>query len=132
MAGLDRIGRKRKAKTMRLWKYIEGFIGEKYLVVRRDGSIPSWPYFVLGARDPAAVAALQAYAATAQELKYDPQYVADIQRLAEEFEAHRKTSAFGDGDPDAPPHREDQPAVIEAMISGAFSRHTIQVYRSAM
>ena len=38
----------------------------KYLVVRRDGSIPKWPAFVLGARDPCALFALRAYARKAQ------------------------------------------------------------------
>lgn len=26
----------------------------KYLVQRRDGTVPDWPWFVLGARDPIA------------------------------------------------------------------------------
>lgn len=33
----------------------------KYLVVRRDGTIPSWPYFVLGAQDPCTLPAMRAY-----------------------------------------------------------------------
>lgn len=37
------------------------FWSGKYLVVRRDGTAPAWPYIVLGARDPSAPAALRAY-----------------------------------------------------------------------
>lgn len=37
-------------------------IFNKFLVVRRDGTVPDWPYLVLGARDPAAPAALRTLA----------------------------------------------------------------------
>ena len=46
----------------RLWRNTEGTREGKYLVQRRDGTIPEWPYFVIGAADPAAPKALQAYA----------------------------------------------------------------------
>ena len=39
---------------MKILAKTEEFSEGKFLVVRRDGSIPHWPHFVLGARDPAA------------------------------------------------------------------------------
>ena len=41
-------------------------------MVRRDGTIPTWPYFVMGARDPAAAWALFAYGDQAERLNFDP------------------------------------------------------------
>jgi hypothetical protein len=88
----------------------------KFLVVRRDGTIPAWPHFVMGARDPAAPAALEAYAAEAERLGFDPEYVGDVRQLADDFRAHR--GAHGSGDPEAPPHRTDDPRVIRLMREG--------------
>lgn len=88
----------------------------KYLVQRRDGTVPEWPSFVLGAADPAAPAALMAYADKAEFLGMDPQFVADIRELATQFCVWRGQN--GEGDPDAPRHREDNPDVIEKMRQG--------------
>jgi hypothetical protein len=88
----------------------------KFLVVRRDGTIPSWPHFVLGARDPAAPFALDSYADEAERLGYDPEMVADVRQLAKEFRGYRGT--HGAGDPDAPPHRTDNPEVLRLMCEG--------------
>lgn len=93
----------------------------KYLVLRRDGTIPEWPNFVLGANDPCAPAALRMYAKRAQAEALDPVFVHDIRRLADEFDAHRiRTVNIGAkvGDPDAPLHRKDDPRVIKAMDTG--------------
>jgi hypothetical protein len=87
---------------------------EKYLVVRRDGSVPKWPKFVLGARDPAAPAALRAYVAQAEKLGMDAKYVSTVHEMADAFERYRAEE--GPGDPDAPPlERSDDAAVVEAM-----------------
>jgi|ERR1700733_1058849 len=87
---------------------------DKYLVVRRDGTIPKWPAFVLGARDPAAPAALQAYAEEAKKLGMDPAYVRTVLDTAEMFEDYREKE--GGGDPDMPPlQRTDDWAVLEAL-----------------
>lgn len=102
---------------MRLWAKSDEFPEGKFLVVRRDGSIPAWPHFVLGARDPAAPAALRAYADRARELGMDPAFAEDIESLASEFEAYR--FAEGPGDPDAKPHRKDDPDVVSAMSGRA-------------
>jgi hypothetical protein len=97
----------------RLWKNTDGTREGKYLVLRRDGSVPEWPYLVVGAADPAAPYALVAYAKAAEMFGYDPQFIADIRALAAEFEVWRVE--HGSGDPAAPKHRVDHPAVIAAM-----------------
>jgi hypothetical protein len=97
----------------RLHSNTEGAEEGKFLVLRRDGSIPQWPYFVIGAADPAAPAALRAYAAAGTECGFDPAYLDDLRDLADKFEEWR--AANGTGDPDAPPHRQDDPRIIELM-----------------
>jgi len=99
---------------MKIWAKTKEFSEGKFLVVRRDGSVPHWPHFVIGARDPAATAGLLAYAAKAEELGYDPAYVTSVRELAlEDFPSYLANE--GAGDPEAPPHRTDNPAVISAM-----------------
>lgn len=97
----------------RLWRNTDGTREGKYLVLRRDGTVPEWPYFVIGAADPAAPAAIRGYALTAQAHGMDPEYVADLLALAGDFDEWRK--AHGAGDPDAPRHREDDPDTIQKM-----------------
>ncbi len=97
---------------MRLWVKA-GIKGGKYLVLRRDGTVPEWPNFVIGAADPAAPAALRAYAKAAAELRMDPEFIEDVRRLADEFEVYRDER--GPGDPDAKPHRKDDPETIAKM-----------------
>lgn len=98
---------------MKIWAKTAEFFEGKFLVVRRDGSIPAWPHFVLGARDPAAPAALNAYADASERLGVDAEYVTSIRDLASDFARYRQEA--GDGDPEAPPHRTDDPSVIAAM-----------------
>jgi hypothetical protein len=88
----------------------------KYLVKRRDGTVPEWPNFVLGAKDAAAPAALRAYADAAQSLGFNSDYVSGIRRLAVQFEDYRYF--HGDGDPDRGRHRKDDPATIAEMRRG--------------
>jgi hypothetical protein len=86
----------------------------KFLVRRRDGSVPSWPWFVMGAADPAAPHALRAYADVAQyQHGMDPEYCGQIRKLAERFEEWQAENFTGD--PDAGPHREDNDSIC-AMI----------------
>lgn len=101
---------------MKLWVHSKEHAEGKFLVVRRDGSIPAWPHFVLGARDPAAPPTLRAYADAHERLGADPEYVASVRRLADEFEAYRASE--GAGDPEAAPHRKDDPDVIHVMRGG--------------
>jgi hypothetical protein len=88
----------------------------KYLVKRRDGTVPSWPWFVIGAADPAAGAALRAYADEAERLGMDPAYVRDVRDLAVVFEEWEEANLTGD--PDAPRHRKDDPATVAEMAKG--------------
>jgi hypothetical protein len=99
---------------MKLWVKAGGSTSEgKFLVVRRDGSIPCWPHFVMGARDPAVPAALRAYAQKGDELGYDPEYTASVRELADDFDAYREKE--GPGDADAVPHRKDDPEIVKIM-----------------
>ncbi len=52
-------------------------------------------------------------------------YVASIRELAMDFESYRERE--GDGDPEAPPHRQDDPEVLRAMRGGDA---TITVWQS--
>lgn len=97
----------------RLWRNTDGTREGKYLVTRRDGSTPEWPYFVIGAADPAAPFALNEYADACLEQGMDPEYVSDLKDLAIAFDTWR--IQHGAGDPDAPRHRTDDPATIEKM-----------------
>ncbi len=99
-----------------LWRYGDKAPEGKYLVTRRDGSVPEWPSMVFGAKDPAAPAALRAYADEGERLGYDPVFVADVRRLADEFADYCAT--HGQCDPDAPPHRNDDPETLAKMRLG--------------
>ncbi len=88
----------------------------KYLVKRRDGTVVSWPNFVLGAKDPAAPAALRAYADAGEAAGFNADFVAGVRRLAESFEVYREQ--YGAGDPDRGRHREDDPVTIQEMRGG--------------
>ena len=97
----------------RLWRNTADAPEGKYLVQRRDGTVPEWPYFVLGAADPAAPAALRAYATAADANDMDPEYIQDLFNLADQFDLWRMV--HGAGDPDAPKHRTDDPATVAKM-----------------
>ena len=99
-----------------LWRNQDGTREGKYLVLRRDGTVPEWPYFVMGAADPAAPRALRQYAEECFALGFDDEYVADVQALADGFDAWRAIHA--DGNPDAPRHRPDNPSTVAMMKLG--------------
>lgn len=73
---------------------------EKYLVIRKDGSIPRWPYFVLSANDPASQAALEAYIAEARKLEYGSRYLRELESIADIF-----ATFDAEGKPDEPDQR---------------------------
>lgn len=75
---------------MKLMRNDPAIPGQKYLVVRRDGSVPRWPYFVLAASDRASAHALRAYANNFNYL--DPEYANNILDLANEFDAWRNAN----------------------------------------
>ena len=107
-----------------LWRNNPATKEGKYLVMRRDGTVPEWPWFVLGGEDPAAVAALRAYADEAERLGFDAVYVKDIRDMAAVWAAVQNdygTSAEprnGRQPPDGCRHRLDDPAVIAKMAKG--------------
>lgn len=110
-----------------------GVAGGKFLVLRRDGSVPDWTWFVLGAADPSAPVALRAYAGdaivkacdmvgdhgeTCPEMLSKVAYGQHVDRLAHDFDRERRDrEAAGrkKGDPEAPPHRVDDPLVLALM-----------------
>jgi hypothetical protein len=92
---------------------------DKFLVLRRDGTVPNWPYLVIGARDPSSPAAIRALADDAEKRGKDRVYVADLRILAEEHDMFRV--ATGEGDPDAGPHREDDPDVVSRITYGTVA-----------
>lgn len=106
----------------RLWRKDPSFKGCKYLVKRRDGTIPDWEWFVLGERDRAAVEALYAYARRARELGYDPDFVADILQMATDWEANLDSGRTTNGDPDAPRHRKDDEKIVAEMMTVPWIR----------
>ena len=96
---------------MRLWVNDSATPEGKYpILLRRDGTVVTHPYFAILARDPAGPPALIAYADAGEKLGYDPAFVADVRALARHFEDYRQKN--GDGDPDAPRHRKDDPVII--------------------
>lgn len=106
---------------MKIWAKTKEFSEGKFLVVRRDGTVPHWPHFVLGARDESSEVALRAYAADARRRGLDPAYCDSIVELANDFDRYRLSQ--GDGDPDAAPHRIDHPDVIALMRGHACTVH---------
>jgi hypothetical protein len=99
----------------------------KYLVVRRDGTVPKWPSFVLGAADPVAEVGLRAYALEvlrivkedpeqAEVLGLLPEFGERLLRYADEWKEYREK--HGQGDPGMGPHRKDDPATIAKMREG--------------
>lgn len=99
-----------------LWRNDPKLREGKYpVVLRRDGTIPEWSWFVLGELDPAAPAALLAYAATARSLGMAELYCADVERLSLAFSAAQAFAKVNDGlgDPDQGPHRHDDPLTLE-------------------
>lgn len=57
----------------------------KYLVLRRDGTLPPWPYFVLGAADPAAWDTFAFYVERCRELGYSQQYLDELSAIRLNF-----------------------------------------------
>lgn len=89
----------------------------KYLIKRRDGTVPPWPSFVLGGADPHAEVALRAYADSIEkDPEADPNFIAGLRRWADEFKRYREE--YGHGDPTRHAHRKDDPVTIEEMKKG--------------
>lgn len=99
-----------------LWRGTPEAPEGKYLVLRRDGTVPPWFWFVLGSADPAAPFALRAYADEAERLGFHARYVEDVRRLADTYEGWLDSKP--EGDPDAKPHRQDAAWVVDLMRQG--------------
>ena len=96
---------------MRLWNNNPETIEGKYpIVLRRDGSVLDVPYMVITFNDPCAPASFRAYADAAEAQDLDPEYVADFRAMA--LRAEELQEAGHVGDPDAPRHRRDDPAIL--------------------
>lgn len=102
----------------RLWRFNPATSEGKYLVVRRDGTIPTFEHFVLANTDEAAPAGLRGYAEACGRLGYDPEYVADLKTLADIWATAYQMGTVPKGDPDAGRHRVDDPKIIELMRKG--------------
>lgn len=88
----------------------------KYLVLRRDNTVPDWPWFVLGARDPMAAWALWFYSWVGILYEKNWAYLRGVNRLSWDF--YRIRMDWGQGDPGKGPHRKDDPWVIGRMREG--------------
>lgn len=66
----------------------------KYLVIRRDGSIPSWPCFVLGGRDPYVPAALEAYAKAVRDTGGNEEYAQLVEQRATDFRLYAQSVGY--------------------------------------
>ena len=95
--------------------------GKYPVLLRRDGTVPAWEWFVLGERDPNAPAAIYFYATACENAGMDPRYVSDLRDMAASWERtqaleakQRAEGTFTDkpADPDGPRHRTDDPDVL--------------------
>ena len=86
----------------------------KYLVVRRDGTVPRWPWFVLGGRDQAARDAMRFYLQRCRELRYDPAYLDALEEVARSFEADTGTLTRPDQ------HEQRESGGVKGLLSNAF------------
>lgn len=98
----------------------------KFLVLRRDGTVPDWTWFVLGAADKNAPAALKAYSWEVRAPmcgEDNHRYADDVYKLSLAFEKERfmrEEAGKKKGDPEAPPHRKDDRFVL-ALMSGRIA-----------
>lgn len=90
--------------------------GKFPILLRRDGTPMESRYFAIVLKDEAAPAALRAYADVSESLGRDPEFVRDVRALADSECAIECDRALrGEtkhADPDAPPHRRDDPVVL--------------------
>lgn len=89
----------------------------KYLVQRRDGTVPPWPSFVLGGADPMAPWTVRFYAVLGFLMgHFKWAFVKALWRWASTMKKWRKE--HGTGDPGKGPHRKDDPEIIDKMRQG--------------
>ena len=89
----------------------------KYLVKRRDGTVPTWPSFVLGAADPMVPATLRFYALLGFFMgHFTWGFMRSLWRFASTMSRWRKSNWTGD--PGMGRHRKDDPVTIAEMRKG--------------
>jgi hypothetical protein len=88
----------------------------KYLVKRRDGTVPEWPSFVLGARDRTAAWALWFYGWIGPLFGLSWSYCKSCRRESWRWTRYRRE--HGNGDPDKGRHRKDDPETVAQMRKG--------------
>jgi len=69
--------------------YVGTLARAPWIVLRRDGTTPSWPFVVMHALDPAAPSALRAYAHQSVVHGAPVRYRDDVLALADSFDAYR-------------------------------------------
>ena len=87
---------------------------EKYLVIRRDGTVPEWPWFVLGGRSPYSLEAARAYLGAAERDGADEAHLAAIREIVSALEAYPKGGDHDDG--------PDDPSIVQVMQDGRGGR----------
>ena len=89
----------------------------KYLVLRRDGTVPPWPWFVMGGADPMVPWALRFYCLLGFVMRhYSWGYVKSMWRFTRAMQKYRRE--HGTGDPGKGPHRRDDQETIAKMRQG--------------
>lgn len=89
----------------------------KYLVKRRDGSVPEWPSFVLGGADPMSPATLRFYAVYGfLRGHFTWGFVKAAWRWAATMKWWRRN--HWTGDPGRGIHRQDDPVTVAEMRKG--------------
>lgn len=101
-----------------LWRKNQATPEGKYpVVLRRDGSLPEWPYFVLGGRDFAAPEALDTYAKQCELIGCEAVYVADVRMEAVRWRkaqiAHGDDMVRSRAEAAKYPHRKDDPLTLQ-------------------
>lgn len=76
------------AKAARALAVTSGLGLPVWVVLRRNQTMPEWPFVVLHGADPMAPYGLDGYADECDRLGYHPDYGRDIRRLAGEMRAH--------------------------------------------
>lgn len=97
-------------------------INAKYIVLRRDGTLPPWPLFVLSLGDAAAEPALRAYIEHCQTQDYDPDYLEFLRMLEEEGLSYRTETPVRERPDGMQPDRETHPLVAALLETGDLSQ----------
>lgn len=101
--------------------------GKKYIVVRTDGTLPDWPYFVIGAKDPAAASTIRNYASTALAINGDHDYHENVKDLSRRFGVWKAADEHGVASPEMPAKEH-----VLTAITGLFSSLSYEEQRDVI